>query len=103
MRCMVAALILVRLPEARIAAQEALSSVPTDVTLDQGLKLLEERSPRTAAERSSIAVAAADRITARTLPNPTLSYGGVHLLQGLSTGATTQHQFVVEQPLLLFH
>ena len=67
------------------------------------LKLLEERSPRTAADRASIAVSAADRITAQTLPNPTLSYGGVHLVSGLSTGAVTQHQMVVEQPLLLFH
>jgi cobalt-zinc-cadmium efflux system outer membrane protein len=73
------------------------------VTLDEVLKLLEERSPRTVADRASIAVAAADRITAQTLPNPTLSYGGAHLVSGLSTGATTQHQMVVEQPLLLFH
>jgi hypothetical protein len=73
------------------------------VTLDDVLKLLDERSPRTAAERASVAVAAADRITARTLPNPTVSYGGVHLVSGLSTGAITQNQMVVEQPLLIFH
>ena len=79
------------------------SALPAAVTLDEVLKLLEQRSPRTAAERASIPVVAADRITAQTLPNPTLSYGGVHLVSGLSTGAVTQHQVVVEQPLLLFH
>jgi cobalt-zinc-cadmium efflux system outer membrane protein len=47
-------------------------------------------------------VAAADRITADTLPNPSVSYGGTHLVQGLSTGALTQHQIVAEQPLLIF-
>src|SRR6185295_14639989 len=86
-----------------VSAQGGPPALPSAVTLDEVLKLLEERSPRTAAERASIAVAAADRITAQTLPNPTLSYGGVHLVSGLSTGATTQHQVVVEQPLLLFH
>jgi cobalt-zinc-cadmium efflux system outer membrane protein len=85
------------------SAQGGPPALPATVTLDDVLKLLTERSPRTAAERASIAVAAADRITAQTLPNPTLSYGGVHLVSGLSTGAVTQHQVVVEQPLLLFH
>jgi len=86
-----------------VSAQAGPPALPATVTVDQVLKLLEERSPRTAAERASVAVAAADRITALTLPNPSLSYGGVHLVSGLSTGATTQHQIVVEQPLLLFH
>ena len=87
----------------QLSAQGGPPALPTTVTLDQVLKLLDERSPRTAAIRSSIPVVAADRITAQTLPNPTVSYGGVHLVSGLSTGATTQHQVVVEQPLLLFH
>jgi len=89
--------------EMLVSAQGQPPALPAAVSLDDVLKLLEERSPRTAAERASIAVAAADRIAARTLPNPTLSYGGVHLVSGLSTGATTQNQVVVEQPLLLFH
>ena len=86
-----------------VSAQGGPPALPATVTLDEVLKLLEQRSPRTAAERASIPVVAADRITAQTLPNPTLSYGGVHLVSGLSTGAVTQHQVVVEQPLLLFH
>src|SRR5712671_2688274 len=101
--CGVAALLMVVLFRGMPAsAQSGSPPLPATVTLDEVLKLLEERSPRTAAGRAAIAVAAADRITARTLPNPTLSYGGVHLVSGLSTGATTQHQVVVEQPLLLF-
>jgi cobalt-zinc-cadmium efflux system outer membrane protein len=86
-----------------VTAQGGPADLPKTVTLEQVLKLLEERSPRTIAERAAVAVAAADRITARTLPNPTVSYGGSHLVSGLSTGAVTQHQVLVEQPLLLFH
>lgn len=86
-----------------VSAQGGSPALPAVVTLDDVLKLLDERSPRTAADRASIPVVAADRITAGTLPNPTLSYGGVHLVSGLSTGAVTEHQIVVEQPLLLFH
>src|SRR5713101_1158274 len=95
----VASLTVVLLRGMPVSAQGGPPALPVTVTLDAVLKLLEERSLRTAAERASIAVAAADRLTAQTLPNPTLSYGGVHLVSGLSTGATTQHQVVVEQPL----
>jgi outer membrane protein, heavy metal efflux system len=86
-----------------VRAQVTPQGLPAQVTLDDVLKLLDERSPQTAAGRASIAVAAADRITAATLPNPTVSYGGVHLAAGLSTGAVTQNQFLIEQPLLFLH
>lgn len=80
----------------------AQSALPANVTIDDVLRLLNERSPRTAADRAAIDVAAADRITARTYPNPNVSYGAVHLVSGLSTGAITQHQLVVDEPLLIF-
>jgi cobalt-zinc-cadmium efflux system outer membrane protein len=86
-----------------VRAQVTPQGLPTQVTLDDVMKLLDERSPQTVAGRASIAVAAADRITAATLPNPTVSYGGVHLAAGLSTGAITQNQFLIEQPLLFLH
>lgn len=86
-----------------VSAQGGPSTLPATVTLDEVLKLLEERSPRTAAERAAVPIAAADRITAQTLPNPTVSYGGAFLVSGLSTGATSQYQIVIEQPLLMFH
>jgi len=76
--------------------------LPATVTLEDVIRLLNERSPRTVADRASIDVTAADRITARTYPNPDISYGNVHLVTGLSTGAITQHQVVFDQPLLIF-
>src|SRR4051812_32469100 len=90
------------LKAAPVSAQGPSAALPARITLEAVLRLLEERSPRTVAELAAIPVVAADRVTARTLPNPTLSYGSVHLVQGLSTGAVTQHQVVLEQPLLLF-
>src|SRR5438128_1996934 len=94
------AIVILLLGHTMPAAAQSMAAAPSAaVTLEDVLRLLEERSPRTAAERASIAVAAADRVTAQTLPNPTVSYGGVHLVNGLSTGAVTQHQVVVEQPM----
>jgi cobalt-zinc-cadmium efflux system outer membrane protein len=72
------------------------------VTIDDVLRLLNDRSPRTIADRATVDVVAADRITARTYPNPDISYGNVHLVSGLSTGATTQNQVVFDEPLLIF-
>jgi outer membrane protein, heavy metal efflux system len=80
----------------------AQTPLPSTVTLDDVLRLFSDRSPRTLAERATIDITAADRITARTYPNPDVSYGAVHLVSGLSTGAVTQQQVVFDQPLLLF-
>src|SRR5262245_25595459 len=91
------------MPRPHLRAQAAASGLPAQVTLADVLKFFDERSARAAAERASIPVVAADRITAATLPNPSLSYGNVHLISGLSTGAITAHQVQVDQPLLLFH
>ena len=73
------------------AAPDGTADLPTRVTLEQVLQLLDARSPRTAAERASIDVVAADRIAASAFPNPSLSWGGSRLVSGLSTGAVTQH------------
>jgi cobalt-zinc-cadmium efflux system outer membrane protein len=97
---MAAAAFLLHVPIA--AAQAAPEPLPSTVTIEQVLDLLARRSPRTVADRATVDVVAADRITAQTLPNPSISYGGVHLVSGLSTGAVTQHQVVLEQPLLVF-
>jgi outer membrane protein, heavy metal efflux system len=80
----------------------AQTPLPSNVTLDDVLRLFNDRSPRTLADRATIDISAADRITARTYPNPDVSYGAVHLVSGLSTGAVTQQQVVFDQPLLLF-
>jgi cobalt-zinc-cadmium efflux system outer membrane protein len=84
------------------AASAQTAALPADVTIDEVLRLLIERSPRTIADRASIDVAAADRVTARIYPNPDISYGATHLVSGLSTGAVTQHQVVFDEPLLIF-
>jgi outer membrane protein, heavy metal efflux system len=83
-------------------AEQTRADLPARVTLPQVLEILNSRSPGIAAMRASIDVVAADRLTAAARPNPSLSYGGVHLFAGESTGAITQHQFVVDQPLLIF-
>jgi len=98
-----AVVVLVLTTVAAAAQNSADASLPAQVTLDQVLTIMNARSPRTAADRAAIAVAEADRITAQTLPNPSVSYGGAHLLSGLSTGAVTQHQIVLDQPLLVSH
>src|SRR5262245_39895573 len=78
------------------------AGLPEVVTLDRALSLLRERSPQSLAERARAQVVAAERVEASVHPNPTLSYGGVALAHGVNTGAAYQHQFVLEQPLLLF-
>lgn len=83
-------------------AQEAPAALPERVTLEDVMRLLNERSPRTLAERATVDIVAADRLTADALPNPSVSYDGAHLVHGLSTGAVTTHQIVVDQPLLIF-
>jgi cobalt-zinc-cadmium efflux system outer membrane protein len=97
------AVLLLLTPTAAIAQGSAARPLPTQVTIEQVLTIMNERSPRIAAERAAIEVAEADRITAHTLPNPSISYGGAHLVSGLSTGAVTQHQIVMDQPLLVGH
>lgn len=94
--------ILMLLPLTSSVGAQPARNLPEQVTLDQVLQLFDHDSPWTAAQRASIDVVATDRIAAATLPNPTVTYGGTHLVSGLSTGATSQHQFTVDQPLLLF-
>jgi len=96
----ICALLLVLACTAKDASAQ--TPLPSTVTLDDVLRLFTERSPRTLADRATIDITAADRITARTYPNPDVSYGAVHLVSGLSTGAVTQQQFVFDEPLLLF-
>ncbi|HEX4439015.1 MAG TPA: TolC family protein [Thermoanaerobaculia bacterium] len=84
------------------AAPDGPGALPATVSLDTVLELLETRSPATLAELATVDVAAAERITAGTLPNPVLDYSGVKLVEGSSTGAELEQQFVLNQPLLLF-
>lgn len=91
-----------------LGAESAKADPPSDrelpeaLTLARALELLRDRSPRSRAESARIDVAAAERVAAGVYPNPSLSYGGLALVQGPNTGAAWQHQIVLEQPLLLF-
>jgi len=99
----IAVALMIATAQAVLAQTPAAPPLPQQVTIDDVLRVFSQQSARAASDRATIAVAMADRLTAQTLPNPTVSYGGVHLISGLSTGATTEHQFGLDQPLLLFH
>jgi cobalt-zinc-cadmium efflux system outer membrane protein len=72
------------------------------VDLDTVMRLVRE-GPRLGLERQGIAQAEADRITAGTYPNPTLSYGLARPSGGQRTNfdATVQHQATLQLPLLV--
>jgi cobalt-zinc-cadmium efflux system outer membrane protein len=71
------------------------------VTLRDVLRLLKQKSPRVAAERESINVAAAESIAADAHPNPTLSYGVILGIRDPSYVNGTQHQVGIAQPILI--
>ena len=76
---------------------------PPLVSLPDVMRLLREVSPRLALERLNIRGAEANRITAGTYPNPTLSYGQFRPNGGQRTlfDGSRQEQATVEMPLLL--
>lgn len=80
------------------------SELPETVTIDELLQLLRERSPRLAAERAQIDVAAADLIAAEVLPNPSISYGSTNVVDGKKNTlfeGNLQQQGTIEIPLLI--
>ena len=68
--CVVALLTVVLVRETRVSAQGGPPALPATVTLDEVLKLLEERSLRTAAERASIPVVATSTSIPSKAPRP---------------------------------
>jgi outer membrane protein, heavy metal efflux system len=72
------------------------------VTLDDVFRLLREKSPRTAAERTRIDLAAAETVAARVYPNPEVDYSSVHLTSGTNTGAADVRTLTAGEPLLIF-
>jgi len=80
------------------------SDLPEDVTIDELLQLLRERSPRLAAERAQIDVAAADLIAAEVLPNPSINYESANMVGGKKNTlfeGNLQQQGTIEIPLLI--
>lgn len=76
---------------------------PERLSLPALLRLVAERSPRLAVERTAIEAAEADRITAGALPNPTVSFGRFTPSGGARTvfDANSQQQATVDFPLLI--
>ena len=56
--------------------------LPSEITIDDALRILRNESPRWAAERAQQALAEADVVAAGVLSNPTLSYNLLQLGQG---------------------
>jgi cobalt-zinc-cadmium efflux system outer membrane protein len=81
------------------AAQEA--GPPDTVDLAAVVRLVNDASPRLAAERQSVAVAETDRIGAAAYPNPTIGYSQFRPAGGAQTVFTgeRQQQFGIDLPI----
>ncbi len=83
-------------------SERSAEALPERITMKQALDMLKRKSRRTEATKSRVDIAAADRITARAYPNPTFEYSGLALALGATLDAVWEHQFILEQPILLF-
>jgi cobalt-zinc-cadmium efflux system outer membrane protein len=72
------------------------------VTLEEVFRLLREKSARTAADRTRIDLAAAEKTAARAYPNPEIDYSSVHLTSGTNTGSADGRTITAGEPLLIF-
>src|SRR5689334_15543300 len=79
------------------------TTLPEQLTLPVLLRLVNERSPRLAAEQTSIDAANAERVTAAAYPNPTISYGRFRPSGGGNTlfEGSRQEQSTLDYPLQL--
>ncbi|WP_437875880.1 TolC family protein [Sorangium sp. So ce513] len=82
-----------------VAAAAGPSGAPDEVTLDQVVALVRRRSPRLAAQRAEIDIAAAEVVGADLYPNPAISYGVTRTLDGEDTVNGTTHEVTVQQPI----
>lgn len=86
----------------------AAEPAPTALTLDEALRLMRQQNPDTLAQALRLRAARGDVVTARLLPNPTLSTGVANLPlgrtnpQGLSAGQTVGSQVGLTQELQLW-
>lgn len=75
--------------------------LPAAVGVADVLRLLRERGPEVAVQRSLVEVVASEVTAADLLPNPAIAYEGLGHLSGTNTIDGSQHTVVLEQPLLL--
>ena len=69
-------------------------AVPAQLTLDEALRLAEERNPRLAAVRAGITVAEADRVTAGRRPAPAVTFDSMGDAPFKTSRAIDQHEYV---------
>ena len=87
---LIRSLVLAALAAAMLAgAASSASAETTDVTIDQALALYRAHSPRLAAARAGIDVAAADVVEAAIYPNPTLGLSAAHSTWGTPTNGAS--------------
>lgn len=102
-RCHRLALLLAAMLSAAVCAQDASAPLPDKVALPELLRLVAQRSPRLAVERTSIDAAEAERMQASAYPNPTLSAGRFKPAGGARTvfDANSQSQLTLDLPVLI--
>jgi cobalt-zinc-cadmium efflux system outer membrane protein len=98
-----ARLLLLCASAATLAARAQPVAPPPEVDLAQVLQLAREASPRLAAERTAVAIAEAERVTAGTHPNPVVGYGYTRPAGGAATlfEGSRQQDVAISQPLLI--
>lgn len=72
----------------------AQDSVPSPLSLDEAVRLALERNPRLQSARLSVDMSNADRVTARTLRNPVVTFDSVGRPPG-TTPLVDDHEYVV--------
>src|SRR3954467_8977501 len=86
-----------------LAAGPAIAQLPSVVTLDELLRMV-ERNPRIVASRHDADSARAERVSAGALPNPSLSVGRSRPAGGERTvfDAQSQQQATIDLPIPIF-
>lgn len=83
------------------AKASAPAAAPQDVTIDEVLRMLRQKSPRVAALGAEVEIARSEVVEAKIYPNPRLSYstyGGI--VRPVDVNGS-QHQLTVDVPLLV--
>ena len=80
---------------ASAAAQPA--AIPSRLTLEEALRLAEQRSPTLSAARALVMLAEADVVSAGRRPNPTLDFSS----EGYGFGAGSRRPFFADQEIVL--
>jgi outer membrane protein, heavy metal efflux system len=79
------------------AAAAQTTVIPSRLTLDEALRLAQERSPVLAAARALVAVAEADVVGADQRPNPLFAF----VSEGYAFGAGRNRPFLADQEIVL--